>query len=200
MTTTKDKDRLRITRPGSGVAVEPRRVMAMRQRRLLTRKQVSERIAALGLADEHGKPVTMGRDHLGKIETGWRQPSLDAMRALCTALECTTDELMPGGPVITIPVTAKARQSRLAHNRELRAFAVKYGLRYKNPRTGRVYYSKPLRKAYAAQVAVTMAAEGAGPGALALEDAQAEAAAALDAAVAALRLPGEDSPEERLVS
>jgi hypothetical protein len=113
-------------------------------------------------------------------------------------LECTADELTPGGPAITMPASARARQSRLAHNRELRDFAIRHSLRYKNPRTGRVYYSKPLRKAYAAQVAVTMAAEGTGAGTL--ENARTEAAAALDAAIAALRLPGEDAPGERLVS
>lgn len=198
MTTTKDKDRLRSTRPGSGVAVEPRRVMAMRHDRLMTRKQVSDRVRELGLTDEHGRPVTMGRDHLGKIETGWRKPSLDAMRALCTVLECTADELTPGGPAVTMPASAKARQSRLAHNRELRAFAIKHNLRYKNPHTGRVYYSLKLRRAYAAQVAVTVATEGADTGAL--EDAQVAAAAALDAAIAALRLPGEDTGDQRLVS
>jgi hypothetical protein len=197
MTTVKDTDRLRITRPGSGVAVEPRRVMAMRMDRLLTRKQVSDRIAALGMTDEHGEPVTVGRDHLGKIETGWRKPSLDAMRALCTVLECRADELTPGGPAITMPASAKARQSRLAHNRELRAFAIKHHLRYKNPHTGRVYYSLRLRRAYAAQVAVTVAAEGSDT--RVLEDAQAVAAAALDAAIAALKLP-EDTGDERLVS
>lgn len=206
MTTTKDKDRLRIARPGSGVAVEPRRVMAMRMDRLLSRKQVSDRIAALGLTDEHGEPVTVGRDHLGKIETGWRKPSLDAMKALCTVLECRADELTPGGPAITMPASARARQSRLDHNRELRDFAIQHGLRYKNPRTGRVYYKKVLRRAYAAQVAATMAAEGPDTGAL--EDAQMAAAAALDAAVASLSMPGEDpgedtgedTGEERLVS
>lgn len=186
----------RRTRPGSGVAVDPRRVMAMRMRRGLKRWQVSGRVTELAMTDDHGDPVTLGRDHLGKIETGHRKPSLDMMKALCIVLECTSDDLMPGGPAISIPVTAKARQSRLDHNRELRAFAIEHSLRYKNPGTGRVYYSKPLREAYAAHVDARMMVT-AGPEAAAA--ATRTANEALHTAITAIGLP-EDGQDERLVS
>jgi transcriptional regulator with XRE-family HTH domain len=193
--TTSIKDRPRIVRPGSGVAVDPGRVMAMRQSRLLSRKQVSDRVRKLDLLDEHENLVTLGCDHLGKIETGHRKPSLDAMRALCDVLECKPDELMPGGPVIPVPVTARARKSRLAHNRELRAFAIQNGLRYKNSRTGRVYYAKPLRNAYAAHVAAIMAdAQGDADD---VETTGKLAAAALTYAMTVLRVPEEDREEDR---
>lgn len=150
--TTTTEERTKITRPGAGFAVDPGRVMAMRFRRLLKRPQMSARIAALGLTDEDGRPVRLGRDAIGKIETGQRKPSLDALRAICAVLDCTPDDLTPGGPVITLPKAARERQARLAHNGELREFAIERGLRYKNPNTGRVYYGKKLREAYARYV------------------------------------------------
>lgn len=182
------KGRQPVTRPGSSVAIDPDRLLTMRHRRGLKRRVVSERIRELGMRTEHGRLVTMGRDMIGKCETGVRSPSLDATRALCVVLECTVEDLMPGGPVVTMPPTARARQSRLRHNRELRDFAVRHGLRYKNPHTGRVYYSRKLREAYAAEVAMTLARTAGDP-------AKAEAAqeaydTALAVAVTSLRLPG----------
>lgn len=190
MTTTTEA-RPRITRPGAGVAIDPGRLMAMRFRRLLKRPQVSARITALNLTDEDGAPVRVGRDAIGKYETGQRKPSLDSLRAICTVLGCSPDELMPGGPVIALPKTARDRQARLAHNGELRDFAIPRGLRYKNPKTGRVYYGKKLRAAYARHIGLQLA-EAAGN-----QDAIREARTAYEAALAAApRAPRERAEDE----
>jgi hypothetical protein len=161
--TTTTEDRPRITRPGAGVTVDPQRVMTVRNKRLLTRERLSEKIRALGLTDDAGRPVTLGPDFLGKIETGGengRRPGLHSFRALCLALECDPAELMPGGRETVLPRSMRERLARLDHNRDLRDFAVPRGLRYKNPDTGRVYYSKALRAAYAAWLALEAVRDG----------------------------------------
>jgi transcriptional regulator with XRE-family HTH domain len=188
--------RLRITRPGAGVAIDPGRLMAMRHRRLVSRQQMSARVAALGLVSEHGEPVTTGRDAIGKYETGARKPSLDALRAICAVLDCKPDDLMPGGPAIPLPPSAKARQARLDHNRDLREFALAYGLRYKNGKTGRVYYGRKLRAAYARHVDLLAAISARDDGAI--QEARAALAAALAAAPRAPAQTGDDG--KRLAS
>lgn len=150
--TTPAEDRPRITRPGAGVAVDPRAVLRARHKKFLKRWQLSDRITELGMTDSAGKPVTLGKDFLGKIEAGTRRPSLDSFRALCAALEVDPSELMPGGRVTTLPKELRERKARLDHNRDLRDFATPRRLKYKNPETGRVYYGKKLRAAYAAWV------------------------------------------------
>lgn len=157
MTTTLE-ERPRITRPGSGVAIDPRRLLAMRHRRgMPRRRQLSARIEALGMTDDRDRPVRAGVDHIGKLETGQRNPSPFLFTALCAALECTPEELLPGGPVTSLPRAARDRRVRLDHNQCLRDFAIPRGLRYKNPETGRVYYRKELREAYARYVALDLA-------------------------------------------
>lgn len=150
--TTVAEDRPRITRPGAGVAVDPKRVLAARHRLFLNREALSGRIAELGITDASGQLVTLGKDFIGKIEAGTRKPSLDSFRALCQALEVSSSELMPGGRVTTLPKELRERKARLDHNRDLRDFAIPRRLRYKNPETGRVYYGKKLRAAYAAWI------------------------------------------------
>lgn len=183
---TSTKERPRIARPGSGVAVDPSRVMIMRWRRGLTRDEVSDRIAALGLRTDRGRPVSLKRDAVGKVETGQRRPSELAMEALCQVLECAPADLMPGGAPLAMPRSAKVRAARLDHNRELRDFAIRHGLRYKNPKTGRIYYKKALREAYAAHVAAVLATGSGDPEQAAA--AEETASAALDAAVRTLRV------------
>jgi transcriptional regulator with XRE-family HTH domain len=134
-------------------------VLTTRQKRLLKRWQLSEKIAALGMTDTHGNPVTLGKDFLGKIEAGTRKPGLDSFRALCAALECEPEELLPGGRMFTLPRALRERKARLDHNRDLRDFAIPRGLRYKNPKTGRVYYGRFLREAYVAHLDLLAAQE-----------------------------------------
>lgn len=189
--TATTEDRPRITRPGSGVAIDPNRLMAMRYRRFLKRYQLADRIRELGMTDSHGKPVRLGVDHLGKLETNQRKPSLDMFRALCAALNCTPEELMPGGPVITLPKAARDQKARLAYNDELRRFAIPRGLRYKNPKTGRVYYRKELREAYARFVALDLALT------TGTESEIRAATAAYEEALAAVpRVPGAEPEDE----
>lgn len=135
-------------RAGSGVAVDPRRVMAMRHIRRLSREQLAARIAALGYEDNWGRPVTLGKDALGKIETGQRKPSQLAFAALADALACDPVDLTPDGRRVEMPQWVLDKQERLEENRDLRMFAAEHGLRYVNPENGRVYYSDPLRAAF----------------------------------------------------
>lgn len=155
--TTVTGERPRITRPGAGVAIDPRRLTAIRNVRLLKRRQVSEAITALGWKGDDGEPLTLGQDVIGKYETGTRKPSLDAFRALCEVLDCDPRMMMPGGPDVTMPEEAVEREARLAHNGELRWFAKAYGLKYKNRATNRVYYRRELRAAYALYVDIRLA-------------------------------------------
>jgi transcriptional regulator with XRE-family HTH domain len=124
---------------------------------MMKRRQVSEAIAALGWTGDDGEPLTWGQDIIGKYETGARKPSIDAFKALCEVLRCDPRMLMPGGPDVTMPEEAIEREARLDHNRELRWFARKYGLKYKNRATNRVYYRRELRAAYALSVDIRMA-------------------------------------------
>lgn len=110
-------ERTAVRRPASGIAVDPRKVTWWRDRRALSRQELSDRITELDLlpfrhreppADGHavepvmaagtytcaacGAPVTGGlsRDALAKIENGTRRPKARTLRAICTAL--STDE------------------------------------------------------------------------------------------------------------
>lgn len=123
----------------------------------MKRRQVSEAITALGWKDDDGEPLTLGQDVIGKYETGTRKPSIDAFRALCEVLRCDPRMMMPGGPDVTMPEEAIEREARLAHNGELRWFAKKYGLKYKNRITNRVYYRRELRAAHALYLDIRMA-------------------------------------------
>lgn len=138
------------TRAGSGVAVSPQRVMAMRHIRRLSRQQLADRIAALGLTDDRDRPVRLGKDALGKIETGQRRPSVAAFAALTDALACDPADLTGDGRAIEMPGWVLEKQERLDENNKLRMFAAEHGLRWANPANGRVYYGNPLREAYAA--------------------------------------------------
>jgi transcriptional regulator with XRE-family HTH domain len=165
--------------------------MAMRHRRLLKRYQLADLIRDLGMTDSGGKVITRGVDVLGKYETGQRKPGLDTMRVLCAALKCAPEELMPGGPVITLPKAARDRKNRLDHNQALRDFATPRGLRYKNPKTGRVYYRKELKEAYARYVALDLALM------TGTENEVRAARAAYEEALAAVpRAPGTESEDE----
>lgn len=155
--TTMTEARPRITRPGAGVAIDPKRLTALRELRLMKRRQLSEAVGALGWTEDSGELLTLGQDIIGKYETGTRKPSMDAFRALCEVLECEPKMLMPGGPPITMPEEAVEREARLDHNRELRDFARAFGLRYKNHATQRVYYRRELKAAYLAWVEVRIA-------------------------------------------
>lgn len=174
---TVTEERQPVSRAGSGVAVDPQRVMAMRHIRLLTRQQLSDRIAALGMTDDRDNPVRLGKDALGKIETGQRKPSIAAFAALAAALACDPVDLTEEGAVIRVPGWVTKKQERLDENAELRMFAAGHGLKYVNPRNGRVYYSEPLRYAYRCQQELDKARKGRNPAKI--EKAQAELSAAI---------------------
>jgi transcriptional regulator with XRE-family HTH domain len=148
--TTVSAERPEIRRHGSGVEIEPGNLRALRQRRRMTRRQLSDLITALGRVNEHGRPVRMGVDFIGKLESPGspRKPSEASFDALCTVLMCEPELLVAGAPPVPVPEEAAEREIRFDYNRELREFAKSHGLRYKSPVTGKVDYGVPLREAY----------------------------------------------------
>jgi transcriptional regulator with XRE-family HTH domain len=148
-----------VRRPASGVAIDPGRLAWYRQSDDMghptwSRQDLSDAIARLGLADENGEPLTVTRDAIAKIENGERSPKPRTVRALCAALGISVRDLMPDPDHPLVPHDdAEERKLRLAHNKDLRAFARAHGIQYRNPVSGRVYYSVPLEVAFAASVA-----------------------------------------------
>lgn len=162
-----------IHRPASGLSIDPRRLAWWRESRGWSRENLSDAITELQLTDEDGAPLTVTRDAIAKIENGERRPKARTVQALCAALSrvkvaqfdpatgayagdvwraaeepCSPRDLMPGGAPLAPHLASLARTARLSYNTELRKFARLHGIRYKNPESGRVYYSKPLRDAY----------------------------------------------------
>lgn len=142
-----------IHRPASGLSIDPRRLTWWRESRGWSREDLSAEIRRLALADEDGLPLTLTRDAIAKIENGERRPKARTVRALCAALStpdvpCVPRDLLPGGTPLAPHLASLDRESRLAYNQELRDFARLHGIRYKNPESGRVYYSRALRQAY----------------------------------------------------
>lgn len=146
-----------VRRPASGIAIDPERLRWWRESRGWSRQDLSDAVAALGLTDEDGTQVTVTRDAIAKNETPdpdkGRKPKARTVRALCLALStpqrpCTPRDLLPGGDPLPPHREAQVRRLRLDHNRELREFARAHDIRYRNPVSGRVYYSRPLQAAY----------------------------------------------------
>jgi len=171
-----------IRRPASGIAIDPDRLAWWRESRGWSRQDLSDAITALGLLDEDGAPLTVTRDAIAKNEsTGeqGRKPKARTVRAYCAALSTpdepvTPRDLLPGSDPLTPHAGAEERRLRLAHNKDLRIFARAHGIQYRNPVSGRVYYSVPLEEAFAASVAgyddeilasLIAAARGSAPGA-----------------------------------
>lgn len=143
-----------IKRPGIGIVIDPKRVRWWREnKRALSREDLSLRIAALGLRDDAGRPLTLTKDAIAKIENPdpvrGRNPKPRSVRALCAGLGCSPEDLMPDGPP---PGTETAgRRRRSGHLRGLREFAIANKIRYTKP-SGGMSYSRPLRDAYALAV------------------------------------------------
>lgn len=142
-----------VRRPASGIAIDPARLTWHRESRIWSRQDLSDAVARLGLTDESDEPLTVTRDAIAKIENGERKPKARTVRALCQALDIGVRDLMPGGDLLVPHAEAEERKLRLAHNKDLRAFARAHGIRYRNLVSGRVYYSVPLQEAFAASVA-----------------------------------------------
>ena len=175
-------------RPSAGISIDPARLTWWRWSRGWSRQDLSDAIAALHLINEDsGQHVTITRDAIAKNENGERKPLPVNVRAYCAALStpenpCLPHDLLPGGPPLTPHEDLLTRRSRLDHNRELRAFAIRHGIRYKNDGSGRIYYSKLLRAAYDLMV------DGASDA-----DVEAAAAAARDAQLG----PQDSGPDAR---
>jgi transcriptional regulator with XRE-family HTH domain len=141
-----------VRRPASGISIDPGRLIWWREDRIWSRQDLSDAVARLNLSDEGGEPLTVTRDAIAKIENGERKPKARTVRALCAALGITVRDLMPGDEPLTPHADAEERKLRLEHNKDLRRFARVHGIQYRNPVSGRVYYSVPLQAAYEAAV------------------------------------------------
>jgi transcriptional regulator with XRE-family HTH domain len=180
-----------LRRPASGISIDPERLTWWRESRGWSRQDLSDAVTRLSLADDDGAPLTVTRDAIAKNEKGGntlggRKPKARTVRALCLALStpenpCTARDLLPGGEPLPPHREAEVRRLRLEHNRELRDFARAHGVRYRNPVSGRVYYSVPLKAAY--DLAVMGAADEVLAGAI---------ATAIAAQAAGQDEPGED--------
>jgi transcriptional regulator with XRE-family HTH domain len=146
-----------VRRPASGVAIDPSRLAWYRESDDMghptwSRQDLSDAVARLRLTED-GEPLTVTRDAIAKIENGERRPKARTVRALCAALGISVRDLMTGGDQLVPHDDAEERRLRLAHNKDLRSFARAHGIQYRNPVSGRVYYSVPLETAFAASVA-----------------------------------------------
>lgn len=155
-----------IRRPASGIPIDPARLTAWRERRAMSRQDLADAIAALGWADDNGRRLTYTRDAIAKSENGHRRPKPRTLKALCAALSadgdpCEPRDLMPGGLPVQLPPAARKRRLRLDYNADMRLFAETSGFAFRNPVTGRVYYSRGLREAYAQHV-LDLAVAGSG--------------------------------------
>lgn len=150
--TEERRDQAAVRRPASGITIDPGRLIWHREDRIWSRQDLSDAVTRLGLLDENGGPLTVTRDAIAKIENGERKPKARTVRALCAALGITVRDLMPDGEPLAPHASSEERQLRLGHNKDLRAFARAHGIQYRNPVSGRVYYSVPLRDAFSASV------------------------------------------------
>jgi transcriptional regulator with XRE-family HTH domain/predicted flap endonuclease-1-like 5' DNA nuclease len=146
-----------ISRPASGIAIDPERLIAWRSRRAMSRQDLEDAIEALGWTDERGKPVRYTRDAIAKTENRYRKPKPRTLKALCAALSteddpCTPLDLMYDGPPAQLLPAARKHRLRLDYNAGMRAYAEENGYAFRNPATGRVYYPRGLRVAYARHV------------------------------------------------
>lgn len=115
-TETTEPGRPPAARPASGVAIDPARLTGWREYRGLSRAELSKRIARLEWEDENGKPFSLTRDGLAKIENSvhlprQRRPRAMTVRALCEVLGCTPADLGAA--------TAVAESPPLPGNRDL---------------------------------------------------------------------------------
>jgi transcriptional regulator with XRE-family HTH domain len=103
-------DRIPARRPGSGVPVDPEKLLWWRNKRRLTREELSDRISKIALEeqilDNHGDPVHYSRDAVAKLEHGERHPKMYTFRALCAALRCNPEDLLEDPPG-SVPLTAE---------------------------------------------------------------------------------------------
>lgn len=85
-----------IRRPGAGVDVDPDRLTAMRQSRLLSRAQLAARMSD---PCDHGDGpcpcYTITQDAIAKVENGQRRPKTITLRRMCDALDCQPEDLLP---------------------------------------------------------------------------------------------------------
>jgi hypothetical protein len=146
-----------ISRPASGVAIDPRQLIAWRARRAMSRQDLADAVAALGWTDDRGRPVRYTRDAIAKSENGYRKPKPRTLRALCAALSTEDDpceplDLMPGEAPAQLPAAARRQLARLDYNAAMRAYAGEAGISFRNPDDGRIYYPRELREKFARHV------------------------------------------------
>lgn len=70
-----------IRRPASGIDIDKKRLVRLREERTWTREEL-------------GKRAGLSRSAIAKVETGERRPSIATLAAICEALECTPSDLL----------------------------------------------------------------------------------------------------------
>jgi transcriptional regulator with XRE-family HTH domain len=81
--------RTAIKRPGAGVAIDSKRLIRMRQTRLLSRAQLAAKMSAGNDA------YKITPDAIAKIENGHRRPKTSTLSRMCEALGCEPEDLFP---------------------------------------------------------------------------------------------------------
>jgi DNA-binding Xre family transcriptional regulator len=95
--------RTAIKRPGSGVTIDSKRLIRMREIKMLSRAQLAARMSE-GDGDWKITP-----DAIAKIENGHRRPKTSTLSRLCTALGCEPEDLFPlPGTVSAQPAPASS--------------------------------------------------------------------------------------------
>ena len=77
-----------IKRPGAGVTIDPKRLIRLRETRLLSRAQLA---AKMSDGDDDYKVTP---DAIAKIENGKRRPKTSTLGRLCQALGCEPEYLL----------------------------------------------------------------------------------------------------------
>lgn len=81
--------RTAIKRPGAGVAIDRKRLIRMRETKLLSRAQLAAKMSA---GDDAYKITP---DAIAKIENGYRRPKTSTLSRMCEALGCEPEDLFP---------------------------------------------------------------------------------------------------------
>ena len=90
---TRTVARTQLKRPGAGVTIDNKRLLRMREVKLLSRAQ----LAALMSDDDPDADgaFTITPDAIAKIENGKRRPKTVTLGRLCEALGCDPEDLLP---------------------------------------------------------------------------------------------------------
>jgi transcriptional regulator with XRE-family HTH domain len=111
--------RTAIRHPLAGIAIDPRKLAAVRAARGLSRQGVVDGIDALHWEEEPGVPLHRSRNAIAKYESGERNPKAIVFRALCEVLHAAPAHLLYDGELLRV----SEEQLALGYLRQLREYA-----------------------------------------------------------------------------